>query len=32
MIVVLAWGVKVEWVEGNSLLISDRIPRVDIHW
>jgi len=26
MIVTPAWGVKVEWLEGNSLLISDRIP------
>jgi len=32
MIVAPAWGVKVEWVEGNNLLISDRIPKVDIRW
>jgi len=24
--------VKGVWVEGNSLPISDRIPRVDIRW
>ena len=23
---------KVEWVGGNTLLINDRIPRVDIRW
>ena len=32
MIVASAWGVKVEWVGGNTLLISDRIPKVDIRW
>jgi len=32
MIVVPTQGVKVVWVEGNSLPISDRIPRVDIRW
>ena len=32
MIVALAWGMEVEQVEGNSLPISDRIPRVDIRW
>jgi len=32
MIVALAWGVKVVWVEGNNLPISDRIPIVDIRW
>jgi len=30
MIVASAWDVKVEWVEGDSLPISDRIPRPDI--
>ena len=32
MTVAPAWGVKAEWVEGNELLISDRIPRGDIRW
>jgi len=31
-IVTTAWGVKVEWIEGNRLPISGRTPRVDIRW
>ena len=26
------WGMKVEWVGGNTLHISDKIPKVDIRW
>ena len=32
MIVAPAWGMKVEGVGGNTLLIRDRIPRVDVCW
>jgi len=32
MIVAPTKGVRGVWVEGNSLPISDRIPRVDIRW